>query len=584
MNKKTPDQILQDLKKRHSSLILVKKPLEPVIDELITFANPTRREINDTDDTAFVGEEVFDGTANSANKIMADGLFGNLCSQSLRWFASILPVKMAFPKSSKNMRQWDGKRLDDMPEVKRWLESTDDLLYSDLLGSNFYDEMPVFLRDGGSVGGANMYTEYDLKESAHVFTVLHPREYVIALNKFGRADTEFRTYKLTIRQLVDKFGMKTLTPEIPGLEQLYENSPYTEKDVIHAVLPRADFDPKMRDVKNKPWASYWYLDGGRTLLLESGYDSFPFIHWQYNRGNRGYGSGPGHEAYVAIQTGNQQAMSNLIAGQKMVEPPMVAHSSLRGRINRGPKGLTVVDDMGMRPVPLVEGLNLPYALDMLDRQRKIIEEKWHTDFFMMLSRAAFDRLDITATQVMEMTSEKATMLGTVIGRISNDVLNPLIDLIFAQEQKQGRIPMPPQIMLDLGLTEVTTRIDYTGPLAQAQKRAHSTQGIRTGLAFIGEVSAIFPDAIHKVKWDDTITRGMTDLGFPASCLNTTAEFEQILSANAQSQQQAQTMLQLSQAADMMPKLGKAIEPNSPAEGLIAAAGGQGIPQPQEGQG
>lgn len=582
IDRKNPDQILQDLKKRHTSLKQIKQPLEVVIDELITFCYPTLREINDTQETSFVGEEVYDGTAQSANKIMADGLFGNLCSQSLRWFASILPIKMAFPASSKNMRQWDGKRLDDMPEVKRWLESTDDLLYADLLGSNFYDEMPTFLRTGGAVGGANMYVEYDIKESAHVFSVLHPREYVIGLNKFGRADTEIRTYKLNIRQLVDKFGMKALAPEIPGLEQIVENSPYTERDIIHAVLPRSDYDPKMRDVKNKAWASNWYLDGGKTLLLESGYDMFPFIHWQYNRGNRGYGSGPGHEAYIAIMTGNQQSMSNLIAGQKMVEPPMVAHSSLRGRINRGPKGLTVVDDMGMRPVPLQEDINLPYALDMLDRQRKIIEEKWHTDFFMMLSRAAFDRLDITATQVMEMTSEKATMLGTVIGRIANDVLNPLIDMLFASEQKQGRIPKPPQIMLDLGLTEVTTRIDYTGPLAQAQKRAHSTQGIRTGLAFIGEVSAIFPDAIHKVKWDDTITRGLTDLGFPASCLNTTDEFNQILDTNKQAAQQANTMLQLSQAADMLPKLGKAIEPNSPAEGLIAAAGGKGIPQ--EGQG
>ena len=122
MNERKSDMdILKDLKAYQASLVEIKKPYEPVMDELIKFANHTRREITDTSKGTVTGAGVFDGTANGANRIQADGFFGNLCSQSLRWFEEALPVKFAFPRASNNMRKWSGKRLDDIPEVKAWL-------------------------------------------------------------------------------------------------------------------------------------------------------------------------------------------------------------------------------------------------------------------------------------------------------------------------------------------------------------------------------------------------------------------------------------------------------------------------------
>lgn len=567
-------KLLTDLRKRHNALKQVKLVYEGMIDNLLEFCNHTRRQITDKSKGTVTGAEVFDGTANSANKIQADGFFGNLCSQSLRWFSESLPNKINWPRWSGNMRKYSGKRLDEIPEVKVWLEACDDVMYAAFLRSNFYDEMPVLFRDGGSVGCGNMYKEEDIKQGRAVYTVLHPREYVVGLDYFGRVDTEFRTYSISIRQLVSKFGMDALKDDLPNIEQLHENNPYDERDVVHAVLPREDFDPDKKDNKNKAWASYWYLDSGRKLLLESGYDHFPFIHWQFNKDNQGYGSGPGHEAWIEIKTANQQAMSNLIAGQKMVEPPMVIHNTLRGAVRIGPKGQTFVQDMNMRPMPLMENINLPYAIEMLDASRKVIKDKWHVDFFMMLSQAAFDRLDITATQVMEMVSEKATMLGTVVGRIASDVLNPVIDLTFYDEQAAGRIPQMPQIMLDSGLTNAKIEVDYTGPLAMAQKRAHSTQGIRQGLTFIGEVAQIFPQAVKKIKWNETIAKALTDFGFPAECLATDDEFNAAMEDEKKQQQGMMEAEQMERMSKILPAAGKAIEPNSPADMLVEGMGGK----------
>ncbi len=575
MNERKSDtDILKDLKAYQASLVEIKKPYEPVMDELIKFANHTRRQITDTSKGTVTGAGVFDGTANGANRIQADGFFGNLCSQSLRWFEEALPVKFAFPRASNNMRKWSGKRLDDIPEVKAWLEACDDVLYAAFLRSNFYDEQPVFYRDGGSVGCANKYVEEDVKKGRLVFTTLHPREYVVAFDAWGNCDTEFRTWKLSLKQLVDKFGKDALKEDIPNLDQAWEKNPYEEREITHAVLPREDFDPSKRDNKNKPFASFWYFPGGKKILLESGYEHFPFIHWQFNKGNYGYGYGPGHEAYVDIMLANQQEQSNLVAGQKMVEPPMVVHNNLRGLVNVGPKGRTYVQNMEFQPRPLMEDIKLPYALEMLDRTRKIIRERWNVDFFLMLSQLAFENQKITATQVMEMMGEKATMLGTVVGRIANDELNPDIDLVFYAEQEAGRIPPMPQIMLDSGLTNANIEIDYTGPLAQAQKRAHATQGIRQGLAAVGEVVQIFPQARHKIKIGDAVDKLLLSLGFPASCLASEDEFNAAVEAETKKSEQAASMEQITQIGQALPGMGKAIEPNSPAEALVEGMGGK----------
>jgi hypothetical protein len=108
--RKSDLDLLKDLQSYQKSLAAVKNYHEPVMEELIEFCNHTRRKINDTNKGTVTGQNVYDGTANSANKIQADGFFGNLCSQSLRWFSESLPVKYDFPRWS-NMRQWSGKRL-----------------------------------------------------------------------------------------------------------------------------------------------------------------------------------------------------------------------------------------------------------------------------------------------------------------------------------------------------------------------------------------------------------------------------------------------------------------------------------------
>lgn len=171
-------------------------------------------------------------------------------------------------------------------------------------------------------------------------------------------------------------------------------------------------------------------------------------------------------------------------------------------------------------------------------------------------------------------NNRVFLLGTIIGRIASDVLNPVMDLMFYSEMEAGRIPPMPQIVLDSGLMSANIEIDYQGPLAIAQKRAHSTQGIRAGLAFIGEVAQIEPNAVRMVDWHGMITKGLMDLNFPAKFIISQARYQAEVDAANKQASDAAGMEQLSQVGDMLPKMGKAVEPNSPAEMLLNMAGGK----------
>jgi hypothetical protein len=51
-----------------------------------------------------------------------------------------------------------------------------------------------------------------------------------------------------------------------GFEKDYESNMHAEREVLHAVYPRKDYQPWRIDAKGKKWASDWvYRQGGKIL-------------------------------------------------------------------------------------------------------------------------------------------------------------------------------------------------------------------------------------------------------------------------------------------------------------------------------
>jgi hypothetical protein len=534
--------------------------------------------------------EIYDPSAMLACSKLVDGMVGYLCPRNQAWFALEIPGKLNFPRTSR-MRSWNGKRVDSYPEVQKWLQDSQDVMYSAFNRSNFYDVNTEFIRDGASTGTAHIMAEEDVTTATIVITVPHFRECFIAENRFGQVDTNYRVYKMTLRQFVQQFGMDAMKRADQNFEKDYENNMHAQREVLHAVYPRKDYNPGRIDAKGKRWASDWvYRKGGKILdssgavtggdqgismLHEGGYDSMPIMTWRWRKNtDETYGRGPAHDAWVAIALANQMGRTNLITAQKAAEPPMVAYSDMRGQIQRGPNGITFMDSnrgnlRDRMPQQLTNGVqNLPFNIEYQQRVESIISEYFHSDVFTMLSQIGQQKgmgRPVTE-QIFEMQSEKAAVLGTRIGNLQSEAFNPLIARFFDIEARAGRIPEPPAILLESEHEGVT--VQYLGMLAQAQSRLTKVRSIQSGLGLLQQIAQFDPLAPHYVDTVEMVKEAWTATGAPASCLLSLKQITQIRQMAQQQQEKQQQIENAPKIAKAAALAGKGAEPDSPLKQLM----------------
>jgi hypothetical protein len=573
---RTDEDKAKDVEKLLKFLEQIRKPYEYMVNQILKFVNHTRRELEldaHHNRGQKTGDEVYDGTALQALNLLSDGLAGYSISRSFRWFEYTLPGKFNFPRSS-GMRAWSGKRMDEYPAVKEWLERCEEVMYAAFLRSNMYDVAPELIKDAASVGTVTPIIEEDVGNGRIIFTIPHFRENYIAENAFGQVDTHYRVYLLTLKQMVEKFGLDKMIEVKPDFEEKYKKNPYEELEIIHATAPRLSFDPAKENGKNKPFASMWVLRSPVKLLQESGYHEGP-ITWRWRKNNdEWYGRSPAWDAYIDIMVANAQGETNLVAGHKMVEPPMVAPADLRGLVQSGPAGWTWLEGKVTKdnmPLPLLNGIQLPYAQEQQDRTDEKIKQHFHVDFFLMMSNLALtNRQPITATQVIEMGGEKAAVLGPRIGRLESECMNPIHDRVWAIEKRAGRLPDPPQILVDHVGTGI--EIDYMGPLSQAQKKLFKSQGIRSGLDSAAGLISIHPDTVHAIEPYETMKDLLESSGFPSKDIRSKEEFDKVLDAEKQKQAVQEAIQAGTEIAGALPDAGKAPEEGSLLDKMTTEGG------------
>src|ERR1017187_9700701 len=602
LGQRTEDDKAKDCQKYLMVLADQRLPWEPMIDNIIRYVNHGRRSVSGTElwDGQQSGQEVFDDSAMLARNKLVDGMVGYLCSRNQPWFDLEIPGKFNFPRSS-GMRSWSGRRVDEYPQVQKWLQDSQTVMYSAFNRSNFYDIVTEFISDGATCGTATMQVEEDITTATTVFTVPHFRECFIAENQWGKVDTIYRVYKMTLRQLVQKFGEAKMKSVDDNWDNAYSQNMYDEREVLHAIYPRKDFNPSRMDAKSKQWESMWvYRKGGKILeskghaatsttdsgvvaLAEGGYDSMPTITWRWRKNNdEVYGRGPAHDAFVSIAQANQMGRTNLITAHQAAEPPLIAYSDQRGAIQRGPAGITYLEsnrgDIRARaPMPLYTGVQqLPFNIEFQDRITRIINEHFHTDVFMMMSQLSQqgNQSRMVMEQVQELQGEKAAILGTRVGNLQSEAFDPLISRVYSIEAMAGRIPTPPDILLES--VHGPVEIQYLGPLAQAQTRLTKVRSITTFLQLVGQVAQFDPSVLHIVNSYKTIEDLRDAVNAPVGIVRTEKEFMAILQQLQKVAQQDRTAENLPKVARAAASLSKAPEAGSIVKQLMDG-GGSGAP-------
>src|SRR5699024_4326222 len=116
------------------------------------------------------------------------------------------------------------------------------------------------------------------------------------------------------------------------------------------------------------------------------------------------------------------------------------------------------------------------------------------------------------------------MLGPVLERMNDELLDPLIDRTFSMMVAQSRprwdgllpgvpmLPPPPEELAGMDL-----KVEYVSILAQAQK-ALGVAGIERAIGFAGNLAGINPDVVDKVDFDQAVDEYAVMLGVPPTII------------------------------------------------------------------
>ena len=141
---------------------------------------------------------------------------------------------------------------------------------------------------------------------------------------------------------------------------------------------------------------------------------------------------------------------------------------------------------------------------------------------------------MTATEVMELQGEKAATLSTFIVAL-NEFLSNIIQRSFNLLLRAQMLPPPPMALMN---QQAIIKIDFTGPLAQNQKKYHQMGGTVQALNAIGPIMQMFPNAGDFLDGDELMKSTMEGMGMPQNIIREDDDVKKIREERVKAQQEA----------------------------------------------
>lgn len=493
-------------------------------------------------------KKIIDNTGLLANRTQASGMMAGITSPARPWF------KLESP--DQNMMK--------LAPVKEWLHEVERRMRIIMGRSNLYNALHQMYGELGLFSTSALLVEED-DDSIIRAVPLTIGSYYLATSKSGRVDTMYREFRMTVRQVVDRFGFDAASQSV---QSLYNTGSLDQwVDIVHLIEPNDERMLTKRDNRNLPFRSVYMEAGGISssavvqpvsstpgkLLSESGYHEFPVIAPRWDViGEDTYGSGsPGFVALGDCRALQVLQKMKAKAVAKMVDPPMNVPSSMKSTgysIIPGAVNYIDVVNNGMPAAQAAINLNLPlnFVLEDIRENQDRINKAFFVDLFMLLANDT--RSNVTAREIAERHEEKMLMLGPVLERFQAEGLDPLIDRVFGIMLRGGYLPEIPE-----ELAGVDLRVEYISVMAQAQKLV-GVGSIERMASFVGNLAGVQPDAIDKLDIDNAIDEYADALSAPPKMVRSEEDVQRIRQGRAEQQaiqQQAAAGMQAAQGAKLL---------------------------------
>lgn len=377
---------------------------------------------------------------------------------------------------------------------------------------------------------------------------LHLARTILIENEAGFVDTVFRWWTWSLRQInqwIEKqkaMGRKVAEFPAQWIQRL-EKNPDEQVEIVHAVMPREDYDPGRLGYTGMPWASCYFIRSIKYKLQDGGYNTWPFGTMRHMTSpGEVYGRSPTMLALSDVKVLNAMKKTVIQAGQKIVDPPLLIHEDgVLGAFSTVPGALNFggVNSQGQRMVePLITGAQVGIGLDMMDKEREIIASAFLLDVFRVL----VEHPQMTATQTLELMQERAVQLAPIAGRLETECLGPVTERELDLLARAGQLPpMPPELIEARG----EYRIEYTSPMRQAMRASEGIAITRT-LESVIPMAELDRSVLNGYKLPQ-MARRLGDInGVPADLMNSPEEMADLAEQDAQ-QAQMQSVVEAAPA-------------------------------------
>lgn len=475
--------------------------------------------------------KIYNGASWESNQIFAAGIMSGLTPPNRKWF------RMVF----------DSDELADSTELGALLDDRMNIINGVLERSNFYTAVHACYLEL-AFGQAPLGIFPDARNGVH-FVSYPIGSYAMETGPDGTIEFFCRKYKMSARQLVDKFGKENVPQNI--LNDLESGAPGMKANhtVVWYVEPNKAADSNKIGGEYLPYISVYYVENSEEndFLYVGGFYEFPVPVARYLiNGNESYGKGPGWFAEGDSKALQLMEKDRLVAIELGVKPPVQASPAMASKgINMIPGGKTYYPGESKVEPLFNVGVNMQHLESAIAQQVDRIKREYNANLFMMLDELADKQM--TAREVLERNQEKMAILGPVVQRMQFEFLGRIIERVYNILDRAHFFPEPddPELMEMLAQQEI--KIEYISPLAQAQKMS-GLVNIEQAIAFAGQLAQFDPTILKKVDWSETLNQYFALVGAPAAIKRSDDDYNELVQ---QEQEQQAQMMQEQQAMNMV---------------------------------
>ncbi len=407
-------------------------------------------------------DHLFDGTAMDSVEQLAASLLGNLTPPWSQWFGFTPGPEMS---------------SEDSELLAPALEKAATLLQSHLDRSNFTTEIHQSFLDLIVGGTASLLFEEAQPGGYSAFKFKAIPLSQIAFDegaRTGRLDTTYRDVQMTLGEIQSRFGEVILPSKMIAQGT---KDPAIEFPILESVTAN--------DLSYH-YAAFLMDEGDPLLLSEGQFADNPFIAFRWMKSpSEIYGRSPVMKALPDIKTANKVVELTLKNASIAVSGVWQADDD--GVINLANIDLSpgtiipkAVGSKGLTPLEMPSNFDISQIV--LEDLRSRIRHTLMVDRLGMIGQR-----NMTATEVLERSSEMALLLGATYGRLQSELLTPLIQRAYNILRRRGEVP-------DIQIDGRMVTLDYRSPLALGQGQSN----VQNTLYWMTSSMALGPEAASAI--------------------------------------------------------------------------------------